>query len=44
VQALIAAEDSLFFQAPGIDPVSVVRAGRATLTGSGETAAATIEQ
>ena len=43
-QALIATEDSRFFQTPGIDPVSAVRAGLATLTGSGDTGAATLEQ
>jgi membrane peptidoglycan carboxypeptidase len=42
--ALIATEDSRFSQTPGIDPVSVVRAGLATLTGSGDTGAATLEQ
>jgi membrane peptidoglycan carboxypeptidase len=29
---------------PGIDPISVVRAGLASLTGSGDTGAATLEQ
>jgi membrane peptidoglycan carboxypeptidase len=43
-QALIATEDSRFFQTPGIDPVSVVRAGLGTVTGSGDTGAATLEQ
>ena len=42
--ALIATEDSRFSQMPGIDPISVVRAGLATLTGSGDTGAATLEQ
>ncbi|MHB8187044.1 MAG: transglycosylase domain-containing protein [Dermatophilaceae bacterium] len=43
-QALVATEDSRFFQTPGIDPVSVVRAGLAALTGSVDTGAATLEQ
>jgi membrane peptidoglycan carboxypeptidase len=43
-QALIATEDSRFFRTPGIDPISVVRAGIAALTGSGDTGAATLEQ
>ena len=43
-QALVATEDSRFHQMPGIDPISVVRAGLATLTGSGDTGAATLEQ
>jgi membrane peptidoglycan carboxypeptidase len=43
-QALVATDDSRFFQTPGIDPVSVVRAGLAALTGSGDTGAATLEQ
>jgi len=43
-QALIATEDSRFFQTPGIDPVSAVRAGLATVTGSGDTGGATLEQ
>jgi membrane peptidoglycan carboxypeptidase len=43
-QALIATEDSRFSSNPGIDPVSVLRMGLATLTGSGDTGAATLEQ
>jgi hypothetical protein len=43
-QALVATEDSRFFSTPGIDPVSAVRAGLATLTGSNDTGAATLEQ
>jgi penicillin-binding protein 1A len=43
-QALIATEDSRFFSTPGIDPVSVLRMGLATLTGSNNTGAATLEQ
>ena len=43
-QALIATEDSRFFQTPGIDPISVARAGLAALTGSGDSGAATLEQ
>jgi membrane peptidoglycan carboxypeptidase len=43
-RALIATEDSRFFASPGIDPVSVVRAGLAALTGSSDTGAATLEQ
>src|SRR5665647_3262990 len=43
-QALIATEESRFSQTPGIDPVSAVRAGLATLTGSGDTGGATLEQ
>jgi len=31
-QALIATEDSRFWQTPGIDPVSTLRAGLATVT------------
>jgi membrane peptidoglycan carboxypeptidase len=42
--ALIATEDSRYAATPGIDPVSAVRAGWATLTGSGDTGAATLEQ
>ena len=42
--ALIATEDSRFSQMPGIDPISVARAGLAILTGSGDTGAATLEQ
>jgi membrane peptidoglycan carboxypeptidase len=43
-QALIATEDSRFFSTPGIDPVSVARMGLATVTGSSNTGAATLEQ
>jgi len=43
-RALIATEDSHFYQTPGIDPIGVVRAGLATLTGSGDTGGATLEQ
>jgi len=43
-QALIATEDSRFFQTPGVDPISAVRAGLATVTGSGDTGGATLEQ
>jgi membrane peptidoglycan carboxypeptidase len=43
-QALIATEDSRFFETPGIDPISAVRAGLATVTGSGNTGGATLEQ
>ncbi|HEY5249722.1 MAG TPA: biosynthetic peptidoglycan transglycosylase [Dermatophilaceae bacterium] len=43
-QALIATEDSRFAQTPGIDPISVVRAGLATVTGNIDTGAATLEQ
>jgi membrane peptidoglycan carboxypeptidase len=43
-QALIATEDSRFSSNPGIDPVSVLRAGLAALTGSSDTGAATGEQ
>ncbi|MEP7035280.1 MAG: biosynthetic peptidoglycan transglycosylase [Dermatophilaceae bacterium] len=43
-QALIATEDSRFFWTPGIDPISVVRAGIAAVTRSGETGGATLEQ
>ena len=43
-QALIATEDSRFFQTPGIDPLSVLRAGLATVTGSADTGGATLEQ
>ena len=43
-QALIATEDSRFFQTPGIDPISAVRAGFAALTGSNDAGGATLEQ
>ncbi len=43
-QALIATEDSRFAQTPGIDPISTLRAGLATLTGNIDTGAATLEQ
>src|ERR1035437_1478505 len=43
-QALIATEDSRFWQTPGIDPLSTLRAGLATLTGNSNTGAATLEQ
>jgi hypothetical protein len=43
-QAMVATEDSRFSQTPGIDSVSVVRLGLATLTGSNDTGAATLEQ
>jgi membrane peptidoglycan carboxypeptidase len=43
-QALIATEDSRFYQTPGIDPVSTLRAGLAAVTGNSDTGAATLEQ
>ena len=43
-QALIATEDSRFTHTPGIDPISVVRAGLGALTGTGDTGSATLEQ
>jgi membrane peptidoglycan carboxypeptidase len=43
-QALVATEDSRFSSTPGIDPVSMVRLGLATLTGGHDTGAATLEQ
>jgi penicillin-binding protein 1A len=43
-QALIATENSRFLQTPGIDPVSALRAGLATVTGRADTGAATLEQ
>jgi membrane peptidoglycan carboxypeptidase len=43
-QALIATEDSRFWQTPGIDPVSTLRAGLATVAGNIDTGAATLEQ
>jgi membrane peptidoglycan carboxypeptidase len=43
-QALVATEDSRFHQMPGIDPISVARVGLATLSGSGDTGGATLEQ
>ena len=43
-QALVATEDSRFHQMPGIDPISVVRVALATLSGSGDTGGATLEQ
>jgi len=43
-KALIATENSRFFQTPGIDPISAARTGLATLTGSGNTGASTLEQ
>src|SRR5450631_667202 len=42
-QALIATEDSRFLHTLGIDPVSVVRWGVGTVTGSGDTGGATLE-
>jgi len=42
-QALIATENSRFYRMPGIDPVSVVRVGLATLTGNRDTGGATLE-
>jgi membrane peptidoglycan carboxypeptidase len=42
--ALIATEDSRFYDTPGIDPLSALRAGVASLTGDGSTGAATLEQ
>ena len=41
---MVATEDSRFSQTPGIEPVSVVRLGLATLTGSNDTGAAALEQ
>jgi len=43
-QALVATEDSRFHQMPGIDPISVARVGLTTLSGSGDTGGATLEQ
>ncbi len=43
-QALIATENSRFYQMPGIDLVSVVRVAFATLTGNRDTGGATLEQ
>jgi membrane peptidoglycan carboxypeptidase len=43
-QALIATEDTRFYQTPGIDPVSVARVGLAALTGGKEAGGATLEQ
>ena len=43
-QALIATEDSRFWQTPGIDPVSTLRASLAAMTGNIDTGAATLEQ
>jgi penicillin-binding protein 1A len=43
-QALIATEDSRFSQTPGIDLVSVLRTGLATVTGNVDTGGATLEQ
>ena len=43
-EALIATEDSRFHQMPGIDPISVVRVGLATLSGRSDTGGATLEQ
>jgi len=43
-QALIATENSRFYQMPGIDLVSVVRVAFATLTGNSDTGGATLEQ
>lgn len=43
-QALIATENNRFYQMPGIDLVSVVRVGFATLTGNRDTGGATLEQ
>ena len=43
-QALIATEDSRFWQTPGIDPVSTLRASLATVSGNIDTGAATLEQ
>lgn len=43
-QALVATEDSRFYETPGVDPVSVVRAGFATLARSPDVGGATLEQ
>lgn len=43
-QALVATEDSRFYQMPGIDPISVLRVGLATVSGSSDTGGATLEQ
>jgi membrane peptidoglycan carboxypeptidase len=43
-EALIATEDSRFADTPGVDPVSVLRAGFAAVTGSSDIGAATLEQ
>lgn len=43
-QALIATENSRFYQMPGIDLVSAVRVGFAILTGNSDTGGATLEQ
>ena len=43
-QALVATEDSRFHQMPGIDPISVVRVGLTTLSGSGDTGGATFSR
>jgi membrane peptidoglycan carboxypeptidase len=43
-QALIATENSRFTKTPGIDPLSALRAALATVTGSRDTGAATLEQ
>lgn len=43
-QALIATENSRFYQMPGIDLVSVVRVAFATLTGNRDMGGATLEQ
>ena len=43
-QALVATEDSRFWSDPGVDPLSVVRAGLATLVGSNDVGGATLEQ
>ena len=43
-QALVATEDSRFWSSPGVDPISIVRAGVATLAGSGDVGGATLEQ
>jgi membrane peptidoglycan carboxypeptidase len=43
-QALLATEDSRFFWTPGVDPISVVRVGVASMTSSTDTGGATLEQ
>ena len=43
-RALVATEDARFYQTPGIDPVSTLRAGLGAVTGSSDTGAATLEQ
>lgn len=42
--AIVATEDSRFYDTPGVDPISLARAGWGLVTGQGDTGAATLDQ